>query len=322
MSEDASAGNESNETHTAQKILSECAKAVDSYRDGTIGKTQAVLNISTQLLQAESQRPGVDDDGSTIQSYLAMLDEQTERGEWDVNTPGPPPTPEHSRSRGTSSEPDEPAAKRPRVDPTKYAWAATEFLLETRLDPSVVRTIELLRIYGEDLTQAKRDIGASASAPEFPETEWANVLTGHAIDLNHVFTGRYTSTSEEKVTEHVGGLEVSFRAPIASKKVAGFGDWLDNYGKYIIGLFGALTPAVHGRVLDFDRAVRKRVGSTRRFLLTDFTEFGDLKIQYIDACGANVYWAEATPSAVPRSNNKRTSGNRQAEVCRNYNNGT
>lgn len=268
----------------------------------------------------------------------------TERGRRDAGTPQSSQSPERSRSRGSSSDLDEPSSKRLRVNPAKYAWAATEFLLETRLHPNVARTVELLKIYGEDLSQAKRDISASVSAPEFPESEWANVLTGRAVDLDHVFTGRYTAAAEEKVTEHIGGLEVSFRAPVPSKKVGGFGDWvvawkraslaitfafphrreeLDAYGEYIIGLFGALSPSVHPRVLDFDRAIRKRVGSAKHFQLTDFGDFADLKIQYIDACGASVYHGnEASATAVNRSAGRRGTGNRQAETCRNFNSGT
>ncbi|OJT12050.1 hypothetical protein TRAPUB_11402 [Trametes pubescens] len=129
-------------------------------------------------------------------------------------------------------------------------------------------------------------------------------------------------------------------APVPSKKVGNFGDWvfawkraslatafafphrreeLDAYGDFIIGLFGALAPVAHTRVLDFDRAVRKCIGSAKRFTLTDFTEFADLKIQFIDSCGANVHRSEASSSSGNKSGGGRGGGNRKAETCRNYN---
>ncbi|OJT12049.1 hypothetical protein TRAPUB_11401 [Trametes pubescens] len=238
MSENGTRPAQQDEAVLAQQVLTECTKAVNSYRDGTISKAKAILSISTQLVNVESQQTGAAEDVSTIQSYLAMLDEVDRRrnpglggearepirgpserrtkgagnGGGDASTPQSPQSSERSRSCEASSEVDEPRAKRARVNPAKYAWAATDFLLETRLHPNIIRTLDLIKIYGEDLPQAKRDVSASPSAPEFPEFEWTNVLTGRAVDLDHVFTGRYTAAAEEKVTEHVGGLEVSFRA--------------------------------------------------------------------------------------------------------------
>ncbi|EIW51630.1 uncharacterized protein TRAVEDRAFT_137181 [Trametes versicolor FP-101664 SS1] len=326
-------------TSGAAVVLLECTKAVEDYRGGTINKAQALLVIATQLVGAETQSNGTPGDSATIQSYLAMLDERTERERRAAGTPESIRAPEPSRSRESSEEMDEQPSKRAKVDPASYAWAASEFLLESQLHPHVARTLELIRVYGEDLAQAKRHINSSAAAPEFPEAEWANVLTGRAIDLDHVFAGRYTPGSEEKVSERIGELELSYRAPVPAKKISNFGDWvfawkrasvavtfafphrreeLDDYGEYIIGLFGALAPEVHTRVLDFDRAVRKRVGAARRYLLTDINNFADLRLQYIDACGANVYRAQASArDGGPVA--RRPTGGRQKDACRRWN---
>ncbi|KAI0829215.1 hypothetical protein BC628DRAFT_1315194, partial [Trametes gibbosa] len=312
---------------------------------GTVSKAQAVLSISTQLVNVESQQTGAAEDGSTIQLYLTMLhdvdwEKNLEPRDEDTGAPQSPQPSEPRRSCEASLELDEHPTKRTRVNPAKYAWAATDFLLEMRLNPNVSRTLELIKLYGEDLPQAKRDVSASPSAPEFPESEWTNVLAGRAIDLDHVFMGRYTATADEKVTEHIGGLEVLFRAPVAAKKVGSFGDWvyawkhaslatmfafphqqeeLDAYGEFIIGLFGALVPVIHERVLDFDRAVCKRVGSAKHFSLTDFANFANLKIQYIDSCGANIYCAEVSLSSSSKGRGGRGAGNRKTEMCHNYN---
>ncbi|KAH9858115.1 hypothetical protein C2E23DRAFT_718871 [Lenzites betulinus] len=328
-------------TTGVEHILLECTKAVEDYRSGSITKTQAVLTVASQLVSAENRTNGTPGDDTTIQSYLSMLDEsgEPEQEPRESGTLESPRASEISQSSDSDDGADEPRAKRIKVNPATYAWAASEFLLETRLHPHVARTLELIRIYGEDLAQAKRHINSSASAPEFPESEWTNVLTGRAIDLDHVFAGRYTPGSEEKVSERIGGLELSYRAPVPAKKITSFGEWvfawkrasvavtfafphrreeLDAYGEYIIGLFGALAPPVHSRILDFDRAVRKRVGSARRLLLTDFSELADLKIQYIDACGANVYRADSSARDSGASS-RRPTGGRQKEACRRWN---
>ncbi|KAL7279056.1 hypothetical protein ACG7TL_006891 [Trametes sanguinea] len=204
------------------------------------------------------------------------------------------------------SDSEERPAKRTRADSSKYAWAASEFLLGTQLRPEVQRTLDLIRVYGEDVTQAKRDLAATASAPEFPDAEWTNVLLGRAIDLDHVFSGQYVTATDDKISERIGELELRYRPPVPAKKIHSFGDWvyawnkasvaiafafphrrseLATYGDHIIALFGALAEPLHTRVLEYDRAVRKRVGSARRYLLTDFADFADLKIQFIDSGG-------------------------------------
>ncbi|KAI0323359.1 hypothetical protein GY45DRAFT_1264707 [Cubamyces sp. BRFM 1775] len=341
----------------------ECTKAVEDYRTGVIGKTQAVFVIASELVGLATQSSG-GADSTTLQSYLGMLEDvdrsrsatadlptggavraENEQGAGAHTSAGEPAaaqSPQHGPdSRGSSTEPDEPPAKRSRADPSQYAWAATDFLLETQLHPHVLRTLELLRNYGEDIAQAKRAINNSPSAPEFPDSEWNNVLSGRAVDLDHVFTGRYTPGADGSVTEVLGSIELSVKQPISARRICSFGDWvfawgraaratafafphrreeLTAYGEYISGLFGALAPAVHGRVLDFDRAIRKRVGSARNLRLTDFEAFADLKIQYVDSCGANVYGSEASASSGGRT--RRPAAVRQKEACRRWNAGT
>ncbi|OJT14746.1 hypothetical protein TRAPUB_8694 [Trametes pubescens] len=68
-----------------QLILDACSKAVNDYHNGTIGKTQALLAITTQLVSLEANQTGVSRDNGTIQSYLAMLD-KVDR--WRVPVPG------------------------------------------------------------------------------------------------------------------------------------------------------------------------------------------------------------------------------------------
>lgn len=106
------------------------------------------------------------------------------------------------------------------------SWVASEFLLKAQLHPHVARIIKLIQVYGKDLTQAKHHINASASALEFPEVEWGNILTGQAVDLEHIFAGQYTPRTEEKISKRIGELELSYRAPVPAKKISNFGNWI------------------------------------------------------------------------------------------------
>ncbi|KAI9056377.1 hypothetical protein FKP32DRAFT_1586028 [Trametes sanguinea] len=366
MADDGSSPTQSSQELPQLRSVSVCAEAVESYRAGRITKVEALSSIIEQLRGSESGGDDVDTSDSTLQSYLNQLDEvDAARGEEDVgdnererefgrqasqsgtehgrsdagNQRDRVRAPDTQGSSGDASDSDERPTKRSRADPSKYAWAASEFLLETQLRPEVQRTLDLIRVYGEDVTQAKRDLAATASAPEFPDAEWTNVLLGRAVDLDRVFAGHYTSTADESlISERIGDLELRYRPPAPAKKIQSFGDWvyawnrasvaiafafphrrseLVEYGNHIIALFGALAEPLHPRVLEYDRAVRKRVGSARRYLLTDFADFADLKIQYIDSGGANVFAREApTSSAAGRGSSRR-----QKEACRNWNRG-
>ncbi|KAI9064672.1 hypothetical protein FKP32DRAFT_1675453 [Trametes sanguinea] len=90
----------------------------------------------------------------------------------------------------------------------------------------VQRTLELIRIYGEDITQAKHNLAATVTAPEFPDSEWTNVLLGQAVNLDRVFNGQYTSTTDDKVIEKIGELELRYRPTVPAKKIRNFGDWV------------------------------------------------------------------------------------------------
>ncbi|KAI0352124.1 hypothetical protein OH77DRAFT_1498170 [Trametes cingulata] len=294
-----------------------CTEAVERYRSDGISRLEAVVSIADQLNRPEV-KSGAGDVDTALRSYLNMLDEvDRERGEHRsprersrTKRRGREPTrsPEPDESRATSPESDSPRSKRAKPDQGQYAWAATEFLMEDRLRPEVRQTLDLIKVYVEDLKQAKRDLTAAASAPEFPDAEWNNILTGRAVDLDHVFAGCYTTSTEDRVTERLGDLEIKYRAPVPAKRIHNFGDWvfawsrttkaicfafphrneeLTAYGAHIVSLFGALAEPLHARVLEYAKAVRKRVGSARRFLLTNLVEFVDLKMQYIDSGGAN-----------------------------------
>ncbi|KAI9063201.1 hypothetical protein FKP32DRAFT_1572511 [Trametes sanguinea] len=320
-------------------VVEACTKAVDDYRNGTISKTEALFIIAEQL-RGNTEADEDSSSDAALQSYINMLreiDRLRGRGGGSSDGGGDAAGSDNSVS-GDASVTERPA-KRGRVDSNQYAWAADEFILEPRLRPEVQRTLDLIRVYGEDVTQARRDLAATASAPEFPDSEWSNVLLGRAVDLDHVFAGQYTSAIDDKISEKIGDLELRYKPPVPAKRIRSFGDWvfawgratsaiafafphrraeLVSYGEHIIALFGALAEPLHGRVLDYDRAVRKRVGSARRFLLTDFGDFADLKIQYLDSGGANVFKAESTGSS---SGGPRVNSRRQKEACRNWNRG-
>lgn len=118
----------------------------------------------------------------------------------------------------------------------------------------------------------------------------------------------YTISNVVENTEELGSLQVRFGYVEPAKTVKTHGEWiiawytasdatlfcfphrgeeLRAYGEYITRFFSAVSPNIHPRVINFDRAIRRRVGQRNDLLLTDFASFSDLKMGWIDSCGIN-----------------------------------
>lgn len=212
------------------------------------------------------------------------------------------------------------------------------------LRPELQRSRELLRAYAVDPKLAKSDLLNSIGAPEFPDNEWANVLAGRSVDLDHVISGRYNVSAGQRRVEKLGDFELAYGSGTPTKRVESMGDWvlawnqtvaavsyafphrrreLTEYGSYIVGLFGALAVSFHHRLIDHEKAVRKRVASRQNLLLTDYKDFDDLRLQFIDSCGAAVGRHSGSEERSNRAGGQGSAPRRkkEAEACRRWNSG-
>ncbi|PIL32090.1 hypothetical protein GSI_06795 [Ganoderma sinense ZZ0214-1] len=229
------------------------------------------------------------------------------------------------------------SSKRQKPDPSKFAWARNSEDAEKQLRPEVRRTLALLRCYAVDVRFARTNLINSVGAPEFSEAEWGNVLHGKPVDLNHVFSGQYTLGQDEKHVEKLGPVELSYHAVTPAKVVKSAGDWviawqrttaavvyafphrkqeLEAYHDHIFGFFGAIHSDYHYRILDYDRAVRKKVAAVHTLLLTDVHEFANLRTLHIDSIGASA--ATGHPSKRRDTASRKATGN---EPCKRWNRG-
>ena len=91
---------------------------------------------------------------------------------------------------------------------------------------------------------------------------------------------------------------------------------LTSYGEYILNLFAVTHPTVHGRVIAFDKAVWKHVGSVRNLELSEYEKFADLKIAHMDLIRISVAMkSEAGPKGKQSKNCKKS------EPCNKWNDG-
>jgi hypothetical protein len=94
------------------------------------------------------------------------------------------------------------------------------------------------------------------------------------------------SWSRVEVTGSLPGIKLLERLSLPSP--TGCKNLSVTYGEYIVNLFSVTHSSVHSRVVAFNRAVRKRIGSVRNLELWDFEKFADLKIAHMDSIGVSV----------------------------------
>ena len=89
---------------------------------------------------------------------------------------------------------EEPVVKRTKLDESEYAWVAGKKGKPVPLSENLTKTLKLLDIYSIDLKAAKHSLTNQPDCPEFPDSEWKNVISGKAVNLDAVLTGHWRST--------------------------------------------------------------------------------------------------------------------------------
>ena len=328
-----------------QEVLVECNSLIENYRKGKVSKPAVYLGIQAKLVEA------LGDDGDRINaafgSFIATVESHDSETAMAIQRGS-----EGNRERGTSQSPitdiddltsnEERVSKRPRADESAFAWASSENSETTTLSVNLVKTLEFLGIYTLDPKATRRSLSNSPACPEFPDSEWRNVITGKAVNLDAVLSGQLSTTNDDLRVEKFGELELSYGSVEPTKVVRNGGDWciawnrtvrattfafphrlqeLTGYGEYITSLFAVTHPSFHDRVISYDKAVRKRVGSVRNIELSDYQKFTDLKIAHMDSVGV---------SACSEGSTKKDYGKRQkqgkswkrSEPCNRWNEGS
>ena len=140
--------------------------------------------------------------------------------------------------------------------------------------------------------------------------------------------------SSNKIVELGKHIELLHGSSTPEKTVKTHGDWviawdclvdatlfmfkhrrqeLQTYGKHIQHYFASLPSQFHTRIINYDRAVQIRAAQRRDFELSNFSEFADLQIQWIN----NPLNPSSGQSAEPKS--KQSTNRRQTAACRRWN---
>src|ERR1700678_1575020 len=327
-----------------QGVLVDCNALVKEYRKGKMSKPTVYSKIRAKL--ASSLEEDTDRIDSAFGSFIATVESHDSETAMAARRGARGGVRHRAQSPFSNvSEPssdEEPVAKKSKVDESAFAWTGPESQTNTKLSNNLVRTLKLLGVYTMDPKTTLRSLTNSPSCPEFPDSEWKNVIGGKAVSLDAILSGQLSTMNDELKIEKFGDLELFFGAVEPTKIVKNGGEWsiawnrtvratafafphrlreLTGYGEYIISMFAVTHPNFHSRIISFNKAVRKRIGSVRNIELSDYHKFADLKIAHVDSVGVSAC-AEGLTRGDQTGKPKRGKGWKRSEPCNKWNNGT
>ena len=213
---------------TSPSISVRCLDIVEQYRTNQASKGETIYRLVETIPSDETE--AAEPLGQTLESYVSMLDDWDrdhtlsddgeQRDERDKRG--------HARGdkRDTAEDdnPDESAHKRPKIDPELFPWTITDRVGGNTLRAECVATKNLIANYMLDIKLAKANLLNSGSAPEYPDSEWRSILSGLPANLDAVFSGRYSTEHESKISQEVGDFTISTREVSTSKSIKSAGD--------------------------------------------------------------------------------------------------
>ncbi|KIM84815.1 hypothetical protein PILCRDRAFT_67120, partial [Piloderma croceum F 1598] len=158
-----------------------------------------------------------------------------------------------------------------------------------------------------DLKFMKSSVINSSWAPPFLHSKWTNIITRMMVDLDHIISGSFAITNDNREVELFGGMEVKFEVSKPVKQVKTSGDWFIAWGNYsraavyvflhwkeefnsyrtqILSLFAVTSPNSHSSIINLDKGIQAHIGECWNLLLTDQTSFNDLKLYWLNLIGA------------------------------------
>jgi hypothetical protein len=263
-----------------REVLTACNEFVNQYRKGTISKASAYKSIEGRLAEAIGDTPSKAEAAfgsfiKAIESHDSEVRMASERGKKSS---------EKRRAESPESDDseyefdDDAPLKKSKVDEKSFPWVRGEEPGgHQMLSRNLARTLELIKIFSVDPRATKQSLMNSPDCPEFPDSEWKNIIAGRAVNLDAVLSGQFSTSNNDVKTEKIGDLEFTFGSVEPTKHVENAGDWtiawnrtiratmfafphrfdkLANYGEHITSLFGATNPTFYPRIISFDKAVR------------------------------------------------------------------
>ena len=281
----------------ASQVAKECLKLIEDYRKSSHRSSDKASTTRDliELIATSTLELSKVEFNDSLGTYLSML-EQHDCGIDDAA--GIQRNGDHEeeegpldrRKRGASPGAPDGSGKKQKQDDTDFPWVIREKYSDGPLDGSLAKTLKVLKAFARDPKFAKSSVINSSRAPPFLHSEWTNIVAGTMVDLDHVISGSFAVTNDNREIELLGGMEVKFRVAKPVKQVKSSGDWFiawgiyskaalyvfphrkeefDEYGTRMLSLFAATTTLSHSSIINLDKGIRAWVGECRNLLLTD-----------------------------------------------------
>ncbi|KAF8811015.1 hypothetical protein BYT27DRAFT_7090511, partial [Phlegmacium glaucopus] len=229
--------------------------------------------------------------------------------------------------------------KRTRLDFKALPWNENWTMQDQStlsLSPSLQKTNTLLENFSRDIKRARSSLlNCNRPLPQFPQSEWLNLLSGNTVDLDHVFSNIYTIACDVREPVEISKQLELFHSPSKpAKSVKTHGDWviawdslvdatlfifehrrleLQLYSKHIQRYFASLPIQLHSCIINYDQAVQIWASQCHDLELSNFPEFTDLQLQW-------VHNPTSLASGSPSESRARQSLNRHHSApCRRWN---
>jgi hypothetical protein len=332
-------------------LVAECSEWIEKYKAGYTQKGEAIYEIQSILAASGDNSEAIK---AAVESYVTILDQHDikmaaahkrgrrrpseARNHSSDGSRSRSSSSDGSPSRSVSLDSHATIRKKKKVDESNLPWVIRNRLFGSELRPELRATLDLLQAWSANPKQVKASIVNTPKCPAFPDSEWFNLVQGKPINLDNVFSGFYSTSTDNKRTESIGEIELKFGTKDATKPVATHGDWtiafdltrdaylftfahraeeLKQYQRYILQHFATKRDSEHPRVIALDKAIRKRISERRDLLLSDFGQFTDLQTMHLDHYGAgNLGRESGTSTSADKPPVKKRN-----EPCRNWNNG-
>ena len=204
-------------------------------------------------------------------------------------------------------------------------------------DLSCVQPLNYFECGRSTLNKSNQVIINTPGCPAFPDTEWLNLTQGKSINLDNIFSGFYSTFTNN---QSIGEVEFKFGMMDISKPVMMHGDWtimfdltrdaflftfthraeeLKVYQCYILHQFTTKHESEHPRVITLDRAIRNWVSECQDSLLSNLDQFNNLQTMHLDHYGVAKSGHTAGCNFANLSNKPST--RKQNEPCWNWNKG-
>jgi hypothetical protein len=203
-----------------------------------------------------------------------------------------------------------------------YAWKIQEEIVLTALSVNLECTQSMVQNYTADLKHMLWSLQSARSLPPFPKSKWKHILSGTVINLDAVFSGLFSTLSDNKTTTSVGDFDLSVSGSKPSKVIQTHRDWtiswtstsmailcafphcafeLQQYSEYILQFFGAL-PYLHSKVINLDKAIHHYTGEVKHIELSEVGCFWHLKARYLQEDRAGNHAGTPKEKEITKSN--------------------